>query len=76
METDLEGQEFEKGLLSGFAVIMSKMSAHVTAEIFMAWMEGYLLPRKPSGKFLIVLDVHSSHVGDTEIVDFGNGNDL
>jgi len=63
METDLEGQEFEEGLLPGFSVIMSKMSAHVTSEIFMAWMEDHFLPRTPSGNFLsFLMDIHRMSV--------------
>jgi hypothetical protein len=42
----------------------------------MAWMKGHFLPRKPSGQVLIVLDGHSSHVSDIEILDFANENDI
>jgi hypothetical protein len=62
-------QEFEEGLPPGSAVITSKNSAYVTYEIFMAWMKDRFLPRKRSGKFLVVLDEHSSHVSDIEILD-------
>jgi hypothetical protein len=55
---------------------MSKKSAYVTSEIFMAWMKDHFLPRKPSGQVLIVLDGHSSHVSDTEILDFVNEKDI
>jgi hypothetical protein len=56
-------QEFEEGLQSGFAVITSKNSAYVTYEIFMAWMKDRSLPRRPNGKFLLLLmDIHHTPV--------------
>jgi hypothetical protein len=69
-------EEFEEGLPPGSAIIMSKKSAYVTSKIFMAWMKDHFLPRKPSGKVLIVLDGHSSHVSDNEILDFANENNI
>jgi hypothetical protein len=57
-------------------LLCKKKSSYVTSEIFVVWMEDYLLPRKPGGKVLIVLAGHSSHVSDTEIVDLGHENDM
>jgi hypothetical protein len=65
-------QEFEDGLPPGSAVIMPKKSAYVTSEAFITWLKDHFLPRKPNGKVLIVLDEHSSHVNDTDILDFAN----
>jgi hypothetical protein len=48
----------------------------VTTEIFMAWMEDHFLPRKPSGKVLFFLVGHSSHVSDTDIMEFANESDI
>jgi hypothetical protein len=38
----------------------------------MAWIKDHFLLSKPSGKVPIVLDGRSSHVSDTEILDFEN----
>jgi hypothetical protein len=50
-------QEFEEGLPPGYAVIISEKSAYITSKIYTAWMEGYFLPRKPSG-----MDIHHMSV--------------
>jgi hypothetical protein len=69
-------QEFEDGLPPLFTVIISKKSSYVTSEVFMTWLKNHSLPRKPIGKVLIVLDGHSSHVSDIDILDFANENDI
>jgi hypothetical protein len=57
--------EFEEGFPPGSSVFMSEKSPCVTSEIIMAWIKDHVFPREPSGKILIVLDGHSSHVSDT-----------
>jgi hypothetical protein len=42
----------------------------------LTWLKDHLVSRKPSGKVLIVLDGNSSHVTDTDILDFANENDI
>jgi hypothetical protein len=68
--------QFEDGLPPGSVVIVSKKSVYVTSIVFMTWMKDHLVPRKPSGKVLILLDGHSSHVSDIDILDFANENDV
>jgi hypothetical protein len=68
-------QEFEESLPPGSAV-MSKKSAYVASEIFMAWMKDHFLPRKPSGKVNIVLVGHSSRFSNIEILEFSNAKEI
>ena len=43
---------------------------------FFNWFSTHFLPRKPSGKVLILLDGHTSHLSDPEILDFALQNDI
>jgi hypothetical protein len=42
----------------------------------MTGLKDHLFSREPCGKVLIVLDGHSSHVSDTDILDFKNKNNI
>jgi hypothetical protein len=44
--------------------------------IFMTWLKEHFLPRKPSGKVLLILDGHASHCNRFEMLDFARINDI
>lgn len=68
--------EFEDGMPPGSKVVMSPKSAYINSELFFNWLSTHFLPRKPSGKVLILLDGHTSHLSDPEILDFALQNDI
>ncbi|CAH2010540.1 unnamed protein product [Acanthoscelides obtectus] len=69
-------KEFEDGLPPGGTVVMSEKSAYVTTDIVKAWLLHHFIPRKEQGKALLVLDGHSSHCSDVEILDLATANDI
>jgi len=69
-------QEFEDGLPPGGKVIMSEKSAYVTSEIFFTWFRDFFVPRKGAGKVLLIMDGHSSHCSNVDLLDFAVANDV
>jgi hypothetical protein len=61
---------------AGSRVIMNKESACMNSNIFMTWLKEHFLPRKASGKVLLVLDGHASHCNEFEMLDFARSNDI
>jgi hypothetical protein len=59
--------EFVDGMPAGCRVIMSKESAYINSNIFITWLKKCFLPRKTSGKVLLILDGHASHYTEFEI---------
>lgn len=68
--------EFEDGLPPGGQVIMNEISAYVTSAIFLKWLQNMFVPRKDPGKVLLILDGHSSHVSDPDVLDYAAKNDV
>ncbi|KAK9685163.1 DDE superfamily endonuclease [Popillia japonica] len=67
--------EFEDGLPPGGQVIMGEKSAYVTSAIFLKWLQNVFVPRKDPGKVLLILDGHSSHVSDPDVLDYAASKD-
>jgi hypothetical protein len=42
----------------------------------MTWLKEHVLPRKPSGKVLLILERHASHYNDFEMLDYARSNDI
>ncbi|KAB0790264.1 hypothetical protein PPYR_03907 [Photinus pyralis] len=68
--------EFEDGLPPGGKVIMNEKSAYVTTDIFKTWLQNHFIARKEPGKVLLILDGHSSHCSDVELLDLASSNDV
>lgn len=68
--------EFEDGLPPGGKVIMGEKSAYVTSDIFFQWLREFFVARKRAGKALLIVDGHSSHCSNVELLDFAVANDV
>ena len=69
-------KEFEDGLPPGGKVFMNKKSSYINVDIFKQWLKDVFVPRKDSGKVLLLLDGHTSHCSDPELLDFTVENDI
>ncbi|XP_055836643.1 uncharacterized protein LOC129905229 [Episyrphus balteatus] len=68
--------EFEDGMPPGSVVYMGEKSAYVTSEFFFLWLKEHFVPRKPMGKVLLILDGHSSHCSNSEMLEYAAVNDI
>ncbi|KAJ8932540.1 hypothetical protein NQ314_014590 [Rhamnusium bicolor] len=68
--------EFEDGLPPGGKVIMGEKSAYVASDIFFQWFQEFFVPRKGLGKVLLIMDGHSSHCSNVELLDYAVANDV
>lgn len=55
---------------------MGGKSAYVTADIFFKWFQEFFIPRKGTGKVLLIMDGHSSHCSNVELLDYAAANDV
>lgn len=69
-------QEFADGLPAGSSVQMNRKSSFINSEIFLYWLKEHFIPRKPAGKTLLIMDGHSSHCSDVEMLELANQNDI
>lgn len=68
--------EFQDGLPPGSEVYMNRKSAYVNAELFHKWLKEHLVPKKPIGKIILILDGHSSHTNAIEMLQTAEENDI
>lgn len=68
--------EFEDGMPPGSKLFMSKKSAYITSEIFLQWLKTHFVPRKPTGKVVLLLDGHSTHCNSVEMLEYANQNEI
>ncbi|XP_031334769.1 uncharacterized protein LOC116164704 [Photinus pyralis] len=68
--------EFQDGMPPGSIVYMSEKSAYVNNIIFFNWLKEQFVPRKPTGKVLLLLDGHSSHCSNVEMLEYAVENDV
>lgn len=54
----------------GSVVYMGDKSAYVNSEIFFKWLKEHFIPRKPEGKTILILDGHSSHCSNVEMLEY------
>lgn len=69
-------KEFSDGMPPGSTVMMNQKSAYMNSELFYDWLKTQFLPRKPPGKVILILDGHSSHCGNVEMLEFAKDNDI
>lgn len=68
--------EFEDGMPPGSVVYMGEKSAYVNTSIFFTWLKEHFVPRKPNGKVLLILDGHSSHCSNIEMLEYAAHNEI
>lgn len=68
--------ELLDGMPPGSAIRMSPKSAYVNSDIFFEWLKTHFLPRKMLGKVLLILDGHTSHTTNLEMLEFAEQNDI
>lgn len=71
-----EKEEYKTGLPPGSTIRMNRKSAYINSEIFMHWLKHHFVPRKPPGKVLLILDGHSSHMSNVEMLDYAEANNV
>lgn len=68
--------EFSDGLPTGSAVYMNKKSSFINSYLFLKWLTEQFIPRKPPGKTLLIMDGHSSHCSDVEMLEIADRNEI
>lgn len=68
--------EFSDGLPGGSKVYMNRKSSFINSELFLRWLREQFIPHKPSGKCLLILDGHTSHSSDIEMLQLADDNDI
>lgn len=76
MKGKLKKNEYTDNMPPGSKLYMSQKSAYVNSVIFLEWLTGHFLPRKPEGKVLLILDGHASHSSSVEMLEICNDNDV
>ncbi|XP_050304919.1 uncharacterized protein LOC126742315 [Anthonomus grandis grandis] len=69
-------EDWHEGMPPGSTIRMSEKSAYVNSEIFLEWLRTHFLPRKPSGKTLLIVDGHTSHTTNLDLLEFAEQNDI
>ncbi|XP_031355917.1 jerky protein homolog-like [Photinus pyralis] len=68
--------EWSDGMPPGSQIQMSEKSAYVNSNIFFDWLRNHFYPRKGSGKVLLLLDGHTSHTSNVEMLEFAEQHDI
>lgn len=68
--------EFKDDLPPGSGVFMNPKSSYISSALFLKWFEEYFLPKKGTGKALLILDGHSSHCNAIDLLDLAAANDV
>jgi hypothetical protein len=68
--------EWEDSLPNGSKVFKNAKSGYVNTAIFMQWLREHFIPRKQQGKVMLLLDSHTSHCTDPDMLDLAQENDV
>jgi hypothetical protein len=55
---------------------MDGNSGYVNTSIFMLWLEKHVIPRKPTGKTVLLFGGHTSHCTDPDVLELGQKNGI
>ncbi|KAJ8942178.1 hypothetical protein NQ318_002851 [Aromia moschata] len=66
--------EFSDGLPAGSKVYMNKKSSFINSDLFLLWLKEHFIPNKPNGKYLLVLDGHTAHSTDIDMLQVADDN--
>lgn len=69
-------KEYEDNLPPGSVVYMSEKSAYINSTIFFTWLKEHFVPRKPAGNVLLIMDGHSSHCNDPDMLEYAEENKI
>lgn len=69
-------KEWEDSMPPGSSIAMNAKSSYISTEIFTDWLVNHFVPRKPSGKVLLILDGHSSHMNSLEMLETAEKNEI
>jgi hypothetical protein len=68
--------EWEDALPNGSKVIMNEKSGYVNSDIFMQWLKEQFIPRKQSGRVVLLLDGHTSQCTDPDMLELAEENGI
>ncbi|KAJ8940640.1 hypothetical protein NQ318_020697, partial [Aromia moschata] len=68
--------EFSDGLPAGSKVYMNKKSSFINSDLFLLWLKEHFIPNKPNGKCLLILDGHTAHSTDIDMLQVADDNDI
>jgi hypothetical protein len=71
-----KNDELSDGMPPGSAIRMNKKSAYVNSDIFFDWLKFHFLPRKMPGKVLLIVDGHTSHTNNLEMLQFSEEKNI
>jgi hypothetical protein len=71
-----KNDELSDGMPPGSAIRMNKKSAYVNSDIFFDWLKFHFLPRKMPGKVLLIVDGHTSHTNNLEMLEFSEEKNI
>lgn len=66
--------EWNDGMPAGSKIYMGGKSAYVNTDLFFYWLKEHFVPRKPQGKVLLILDGHTSHCNNIEMLEYADNN--
>lgn len=55
---------------------MNKKSSYINSDLFLKWFKEIFLPKKGAGKALLILDGHSSHSNNIDLLEFAEQNNV
>ncbi|XP_018576511.1 uncharacterized protein LOC108915046 [Anoplophora glabripennis] len=67
--------EYSDGLPAESKVYMNKNSSFINSELLLKWLKEQFIPNKPPGKCLLILDAHTSHSTDGDMLQVAD-NDI
>ncbi|CAH2091298.1 unnamed protein product [Euphydryas editha] len=68
--------EFTEGLPPGSDVYMNQKSSYINSDLFYKWFTEHFLPKKGTGKALLLLDGHGSHSNSIGLLEAAAANDV
>jgi hypothetical protein len=71
-----KNDELSDGMPPGSAIRMNQKSAYVNSDIFFDWLKFHFLPRKMPGKVLLIVDGHTSHTNNLEMLEFSEEKNI
>ena len=69
-------QAWQENMPQGSVIKMRRESAYICEDLFMDWFQNHFLPRKPTGKCILILDGHGSHMNSYQMLETAVQNDV
>lgn len=68
--------QWSEGLPPGSQIYMNQKSAYISSDLFLQWLREHFIPRKSSGRVLLLLDGHSSHTCDPDLLEMAESHEV